>query len=48
VYVNAWTVLKSEFFTSKQRKSSYKHMSGNKWFLSLIERLYSTINAITM
>jgi hypothetical protein len=27
-----------------KEKGLHKHMSGNEWFLSLIERLNSTIN----
>jgi hypothetical protein len=27
---------------SSHKRSSYKHMSENEWFLSLIEILYST------
>jgi len=35
----------SKASSSPQNKnSSYKPVSGNEWFLSLIERLHSTIN----
>jgi hypothetical protein len=29
-------------------KSSYKHISGNEWFLSLTARLHSTVNTVTV
>jgi hypothetical protein len=29
-------------------ESSYKHMCGNEWFLSLIERLHSTIHVSSL
>jgi hypothetical protein len=31
-----------------KEKSSYEHVSGNGWFFNLIEKLYSTINTLTM
>jgi len=31
-----------------KKKSSYERVSGNGWFLNLIEKLHSTINALTM
>lgn len=43
-----WMTLKSAFFTSKHIKNSYKHIPGNECFLSLIERLHSTKNALTI
>jgi hypothetical protein len=30
-----------------KEKCSYKYMSGSEWFLSLIQRLHSTINTLT-
>jgi hypothetical protein len=30
------------------KKSFHNHMSGNEWFLSLTERLFSTINILVM
>ena len=30
----------------KTKQISYKHLFGNVWFLSLIERIYSTINTL--
>jgi len=39
--------LKCELFTSEERKKgSYKHTSGIEWFLSVIEKLHSTINIL--
>lgn len=34
--------------TMKEKRSLYKHMSGNQWSLSLIEILDLKINTLTM
>jgi len=44
---NAGIKFKRAFFTSHEKKW-YKRVSGDEWFSSLIERLHSKINTLTV
>lgn len=43
---NVLTKFNSSSYQNKQ-ESSYKHMFANEWFMSLAERLHSTIDTRT-
>jgi len=48
VYLKRLDKIHGYVFYIKIKKCSHKHMSENEWFLSLIERLGSTVNALIM
>jgi hypothetical protein len=39
---------RASYSHQNKEKCSHEHVSGKGWFLSLIERLHSTINNLTM
>ena len=48
VYIKFLNKLQEWVLYIKTKQISYKHMFGNVWFLSLIERINSTINTLPM